>query len=370
MDNRERFKAIMSFKNVDRYLNNELALWEQTSKRWVCEGLSNKIDCDLLTNGNKYLDLDVHKVLDLKILEPYPFREIEILNEDNRYCVFIDELGSKRKALKFNNSLSEWRTMDQYLGFPVKDRDSFNVWKKGFENHYSERYPSNWEEEKERFKKRNCPLLAPGVMKFGFYSMLRTWFGTEELSYIFYDNPILVEEMLDFLTEYIINVLDKALKEVEIDWFLYWEDMAYKTGPLISPKMVKKYFVPRYRKINEYLMGNGISMIFLDSDGNINDLIPLFIESGINGIIPIEVNASMDIVSLRKEYKDLLLIGGIDKLALVKGKEAIENEIYNKVDPIIDKGGFIPTIDHAIPPDVPLENFLYYLKLKRKILGY
>jgi uroporphyrinogen decarboxylase len=133
--------------------------------------------------------------------------------------------------------------------------------------------------------------------------------------------------------------------------------------------MVKKYFVPRYKKINDLLRKNNVDVIFLDSDGDIHELIPLFLDSGINGVLPIEVNAGMDVVKLRKEYKnDLLLLGGIDKMEIARGKEAIKAEVDSKIKPIIDIGGFIPTIDHLAPPDISLEDFKYYIDLKKEIL--
>ena len=82
----------------------------------------------------------------------------------------------------------------------------------------------------------------------------------------------------------------------------------------------------------------------------------------------IEVTAGMDIVKIHKEYrKDLAFMGGIDKRELAKDKTAIEEELRRKVIPIFKKGGYIPALDHTVPPNIPLENFLYYLELKRKI---
>ncbi len=158
------------------------------------------------------------------------------------------------------------------------------------------------------------------------------------------------------------------MKEVEIDAFTFDEDSAYKTGPLISPNIYRKFFLPRHRKIVEFFRKYGVKVIQLDSDGNTEALIPLLIEAGINCHWPLEAAAGMDPVKIRKEYgRDLALIGGIDKRALAKDKRAIESEVRKKIVPMLETGGYIPTVDHLVPPDVPLENFLYYLELKRKI---
>jgi len=108
----------------------------------------------------------------------------------------------------------------------------------------------------------------------------------------------------------------------------------------------------------------------VDSDGNIDELIPLWLEGGVNGFLPMEVAAGMDAVALRKKYgKNLILIGNIDKRALIKNKEAIRKEVMSKVPYLLSQGGYFPTIDHAVPPDVPFENYMYYLQFLRKITG-
>jgi uroporphyrinogen decarboxylase len=60
-------------------------------------------------------------------------------------------------------------------------------------------------------------------------------------------------------------------------------------------------------------------------------------------------------------------MGGIDKRELAKDKGAIEKELRRKVIPMLEGGGYIPTVDHTFSPDVPLGNALYYLELKRAI---
>jgi len=146
--------------------------------------------------------------------------------------------------------------------------------------------------------------------------------------------------------------------------------MSYKSGSLISIQMVDKLLVPRYITVNDFLNKKGIKIISVDSDGNIEDLIPLFLKSGINCVSPLEVNAGMDVIDLRKKYgRDLLMMGGINKMALMSNKKAIYDEVFKKIEPIIEKGGFIPMIDHLVPPDVSYENFIYYLNLKKKLLN-
>jgi uroporphyrinogen-III decarboxylase len=192
--------------------------------------------------------------------------------------------------------------------------------------------------------------------------------GTENLSLAFYDQPALIHEILDFMVEFFMQVTERALTEVEVDVCNLNEDFAYKTGPLLSPKVLTTFFVPRYKRFFEFLRRHGVKVIEMDSDGNTEVLLPLLLDCGINYHWPLEAAAGMEPLKLRKKYgKALALSGGIDKRELSKDKKAIEVELRHKITPMLEIGGYIPTVDHTVPPDVPLENFLYYLELKRQI---
>jgi uroporphyrinogen decarboxylase len=191
--------------------------------------------------------------------------------------------------------------------------------------------------------------------------------GTEGLSLAFYDQPKMMHEMMDFLADFFIEVTRKALREVQIDYFNFFEDMAYKTAPLVSPKTFREFMLPRYKRVVAHLKKHGVQIITLDTDGNCEPLIPLYIEAGVTGIWPCEIAANMDPVRLRREYgKDLTLAGGIDKRELARGKKEVEAEVRRRILPLLESGGFIPHVDHTVPPDVPYANFMYYLDLKRK----
>ena len=146
--------------------------------------------------------------------------------------------------------------------------------------------------------------------------------------------------------------------------------MCFKSGPLISPDMFRKYMVPRYRQITDLLHKNDIDIIFVDSDGNLDELIPLWLESGVNYIWPFEVAAGNDVVAIRKKYgKDLIIGGGIDKRELIKDKESIRKEVMSKVPFLLESGGYFPSVDHEVPPDISLENYLYFINTMREVAG-
>lgn len=115
MNNRERFNAIMSFKEVDRYQNTEIGLWEQTIDRWRSEDFQkNRLDNSILLLEDDYFGLDTHQMLDIKVLKPYPFIERKILNENGRTYTCVDEFGIKIKTLKAG-SVRGMRGFEKFL---------------------------------------------------------------------------------------------------------------------------------------------------------------------------------------------------------------------------------------------------------------
>ena len=145
--------------------------------------------------------------------------------------------------------------------------------------------------------------------------------------------------------------------------------MCYKNGPLISPQHVRSLMLPRYKKVTDFLMNECQCRInSLDSDGNIHDLAGIWLEGGINVMVPIEV-AHTDAYKLSKQFGTKMAFKGCyDKRALLLGKDAIDAE-FSRIEPLFRRGGVIPHVDHLVPPDVPLENYIYYRNKKMEFIG-
>jgi len=369
MNDRERFINVMEFKPVDRVPNYELGVWGQTIERWYKEGLPEDVCYWNWFEGEPFFHIDRRAFAPINVWMVPPFDE-EIIEETDRYIVYRHSNGIITKALKEGTVRGTRPSMDQYLEFPVKNRRSFEEIKKRYNPKSPIRYPLWWDEMVRIWENRDYPLCLFINGCIGLYSQLRSWVGTENISYLFYDDPALVEEMVEFIADFIIEVSDKALKDVQFDYFNFFEDFAGKGGPLISPQLFKKFLFKHYRRIIDHFRKYGIKYFWLDSDGDTRPLIPLMIEVGINCHWPLEQASGMDPLELRRKYgRDLVLCGGIDKRALIKDKKAIEEELYTKIPPLLESGGYIPHLDHVFPPDIPYENFLYYMELKMKIIG-
>jgi uroporphyrinogen decarboxylase len=168
-----------------------------------------------------------------------------------------------------------------------------------------------------------------------------------------------MHDMMDHLAEFYAGLYDQVLTEVSVDSAVFWEDMCYVAGPMISPATFREFMLDPYRKVTEVLRDRGVRIVIVDTDGDHRLLTPVFLEAGVTGFYPFEVQSHMDVVETREKYPNLIMQGGIDKKALATGKHAIDLELDRKV-PVALSGGYIPHVDHAVPPDVSWENFCYY----------
>jgi uroporphyrinogen decarboxylase len=134
--------------------------------------------------------------------------------------------------------------------------------------------------------------------------------------------------------------------------------------------MIREFLLPCYQRFTGFLRDHGIRSVLVDSDGDCRLIIPILMEGGISGLMPFEVNAGMDVVEMRKTFPRLQILGGIDKTQLALGKEAIDRELEAKVTPgMLRHGGYIPHVDHQVPPDVSWEDFKYYRQRLAALIG-
>lgn len=369
MTDRERFLALMEYKPVDRLPNHEVGVWEQTKDRWEQEGLNvHDLTWDWFT-GCEYFDLDAREYIPVNFGMLPPF-EVETLEETDRYIITRHANGIITRALKEGESRGMRASMDEYLAFPVKNRDDFRALKKRYDPHLQGRYPPMWRKLRlPGWRIRQHPLiLGVNCSTLGFYWRAREWMGTEALSYAWYDQPDLMHEMMEFIADFTIEVSKPILAEVTPDYIFINEDMAMKTGPLLSPRTYRMFIFPHMRRLVDFFKRAGVPYIIVDTDGNSEPLIPLLIEAGVDGLWPLERAAEMDPLMIRKKYgRDLRLWGGVDKRELAKDKSAIEAHLRSLI-PLVEDGGFIPTVDHLVPPDVSWENFSYYMEQKQRLL--
>jgi hypothetical protein len=370
LTNRDRFIAVMDYQPFDRVPNYELGVWGQTAERWENEGLT-PYQCHWdWFEGEEYFDMDGREFIHMDCGMKPPF-DAETLEETDRYEIVRHANGIVTKALKEGTVRGTRLSMDQYVDFPVKTRDDFRELKKRYDPSLNSRLPAQWRMERLPYwhDRQHVLVLGRNCDATGFYWRAREWMGTEGVSYGWYDEPLLMHEMMEFFADFTIEVARPVLEVTDVEYFNLNEDFAGKGGPLLSPAIFRKFVFPHLRRLVDFFKSHGTRYVTLDSDGNMEALIPLLMEAGIDGIWPLERAADMDPVQIRKRFgKQLRLSGGIDKRRLALGHREIEEHL-RELAPLVADGGFIPTVDHTVQPEVSLDNFMHYMKVKQQLLS-
>ena len=354
----ERFLACMRFETVDRAPLWEWGPWPSTLRRWRAEGLEPD------AHPPAFAECE-NRVLCGVDLWMRPRYSQDILAKDGETVTQRTERGAVTRTFRDPDRMS----MPEFLAYPVSTRADWEELKPRFDPADPGRFPADWSTRCRAWGEAGPVLVLQGPRSPSLFGFVRELLGPERTLTAFYDEPALVHDMMETQTELVLALLPRVIEEAPLTSVFFWEDMCYRAGPLISPAMFRTFMLPRYRRITDLARSRGIDTIFVDSDGNVEQLIPLWLDSGVNGVYPMEVAAGMDVKRLRREYgRDLLMTGGIDKRALAQGRAAIDRALADTI-PVAEGGGYIPHIDHAIPHDVPYANFLYYWDRKKKMLG-
>jgi len=374
MNERERYLETMLFGNPDRVPLTPGGGRESTRARWYKEGLPEDV---------KDIGWYAYKLAGGTLPPPEsgpgfpiqermnPMFEEKVLEEKSTSRVVQDWKGnvceiSNEYTTEYLRNAIDFVTR-RWINCPVENWDDWEEMKKRYDPEAPDRLPDNAEQLGKELQNRKHRI----TMHFsGPFWQIREWIGFENLCMWFYDKPDLIQDMVEFWGDYILWLMQRGFEYVVPDCFHISEDMAYKKFSMISPEMARQFLLPVWKKWGEAARKAGVPIYAVDSDGYIGELIPLWIEAGVNSCDPIEVAAGNDIVKMREEFgKDMAFFGSIDKRAMAKGGKAIEDEIA-RVQPVIDDGGFIPSCDHGVPSDVSWPDYCHYVKLLAKATGW
>lgn len=358
MTTRERVLNVFAGNRPDRLPNVEFGYWDKTLERWHAEGLPVDIASDAA--AERYFQLEGTTIFaEVPVINGlHPKFPRTVLEEHAGRSIILDEEGNTCEVF------TEHSSMPRYLKYGLRTREDWERLK-------AERLDPDAPGRIGDLQKTVADAQTSGMPIFlhagSLYGWLRNWMGVEEFSYAVMSEKEWVDEMMEHLTLLTMSLLERVLPQVQVDLGWWWEDMCYNRGPLMSPALFRELMVPRYKRIVAVFRRYGVNTQILDCDGSIHQLVPHWLEAGINCMFPLEV-AHTDAAQLRREYGDqLLLLGGVDKLALIHGKEAIDREIA-RLEPLVRAGRFIPCVDHRVPADVSLENYRYYLRQKARLL--
>ena len=356
---RERFRRLMHYQSVDRGVHHEFGFLKETVERWHNEGLPEQYNSHAEIEGWFGRDpvrlvpvnLSIHPGFDRKVLEERETTTVEQHSDGS--IVEVQRVGQT--------------TIPHYLKFPIESRADWESFKERLDPEDPVRHEQDYRALAEDFNTCDVPV---GVTCGSYIGWIRNWVGFENLALMFYDDRDLVAEMVEHICDLFCRVLAPALEHIEVDYACGWEDICFNSGPLISPPIFRDIVLQPMKRVMTLLRRHGVDIIYTDCDGRVQPLVPLWLEAGMNGMFPCEVNAGSDPVVLRKEYgKDLLLFGGVAKKAIAGTKEDILNEM-RRLAPVVEDGAFIPMIDHRCPEYVSFENYRYYQREKLAMLGF
>ena len=333
MNDRERFLNYMTFQPVDRMPFMEMGCWPETYERWHHEGLPKWVTHD--RHLEAYLNLDLswnRNWLPIKT-SLYPPFKIQVLEETDTHRVVRGADGSVYRERKGTYYDGHTTAMPQYLQFPVQAEADYERLLPRLNGADTGRYPEGLDEDLHWRRARNEIV---GLHLPGFFGFPRALMGLENWCKAFYDQPHLVRRIIADRVEFIKLVLGQLLETGALDFVQIWEDMAFKTASLISPRLVREFMLPAYEELATLLHAGGVKLIMVDSDGRVDQLLPIWLEAGIDGTHPCEIAAGSDPVELRRQNPACRLQGGLDKRAIASGREGVD-AVLRHVQPLLQE---------------------------------
>lgn len=352
MGHREWLNAALRFERSEGVCQFEWGYWPETVERWRAEGMEGGEPWEALPI-TFYHRVPVH-------VRIFPEFEYEVLEDRPDTQIVRDENGIVKEVRKHGQALPH------FIRHPVADMRDFEELKERLDPNTPGRFPPDWRQQADDLAQRDS-ILVMGRTEISFFGWHRDLMGAENLLVAYYDQPELVHAISRHHLAFLKELYSRILEDVEFDFVFLWEDMSYRNGPLISPTLVREFMLPYYRELIGFFRDFGDYKFLVDSDGDVTALIPPFMEAGIDGMLPFEVAAGMDIRRIAGEFPDLIMSGGIDKREMAKGREAIDRELEAKLPPLFRRGGYFPSMDHHVPPDVSYADFQYYLARVREL---
>ena len=374
MNSRERFRETLLFGRPDRIPFSPGGPRESTRARWKSEGLDEPA---------RYMDA-LYDILGFRPEPPkqpgvglgvsfqmIPKFEEKVLEHRDGHYVVRDWMGaiteiSDQYDYTYIRSAKDFVTR-KWHKFPVESRADWEEMKARFDPRAPGRFPEDFERRCERNRDRDTVVT---IHFNGPFWQMREWCGFEGLCLKTIEEPEFVAEMARFWADFVSATMQPILDRVRLDCVGISEDMAYKEHSMISPAMARRFLQPAYEQWAAAIHNSGCDLIDMDSDGRIDELIPVWLDAGINVCDPIEVAAGNDLNDFRRRFgRRMAYRGGVDKRCIAKGGDAIRAEIA-RIRPVIDDGGYIPACDHGVPHDISWPNFIDYARLLAQATGW
>ena len=352
MDSRERVGLVMSGAVPDRVPMQD-GFWRTTVERWRSEGLPDNV------SPEDYFGTD--EIVRVGGDCSMQFAE-RVVEETEHSRTVWGPNGSLQRLLQTPGG-----QRPQWLDYTIKG-------------------PDDWRKHRHRMTYNDSRITESALDtyrqgrekgRFIVYSVSGsfhvTWgkIGMETLLVWMLEDPSLVSDMFAAHAQLCTEVYDgMRRRDLEFDGAFVGDDLGYKTSSLISPALYRELVHPHHKRLCDHFADDGLTTI-LHSDGNVNGLIPGFLDAGFDALNPLEVKAMPDVRDLKREYGNrLVLYGGIDVRKLSGTREDIEEEIAGKVLVAKEGGGYIFASDHSVPHSVSFDNFCFAMEMLERYGSY
>jgi uroporphyrinogen decarboxylase len=255
------------------------------------------------------------------------------------------------------------KTIPHYIRFPVENEADYEKLLPRLDGKEAGRYPQDFDDDLNTRFDRGETI---GISFPGFFGFPRGLMGFENVCMAFCDQPQLIRRMIADRVQFAKDLYGHLLATRKLNFVQIWEDMAYKAGPMVSPRMVRDFMQPAYEELVSFFRAGGVELIMVDSDGDMRSLLPIWLEAGVDGVHPCERASNCDPLEFRRQFPGCRLQGGMDKRIVALGHKGVDAEL-RRVQPLMRDGAFIPSIDHFVPHDISYETYLYYVERRKEL---
>jgi len=370
LTNRDLFHATMRRENGDRLLHVIQGFFPEVAD-WRAQGLPEAIVQPPFLGLSPKPDLfdhcNVAKFAYCAFEQYYsPAFEEEVLEERDGRRIVRNRLGNTVETRTDGGA-----SLPHEIAFAIRERADYDGLRDRLLGQTEARAP--WDELAETgavLRGQQDHLVSLWVH--GPFAFLRELLGVEKAITVPYDDPEWTRLMLADHLQVSMEAGARVIEACGPDLCYVWEDCCGSSGPMISPPVFREFYLPWYRAWKSFLCDMGVPWIVMDTDGDPTPLVGLWIEGGVDCILPWEVN-SVDMLAISRRYPDLVLMGGIYKHMFEPAdpaqvgrfrstdvRQAIDEELERVVAPMRRRGGYIPSLDHWVFSTVRYPDFLYY----------
>ena len=344
----ERTKNILDRKPVDRIALYE-HFWGDTQKKWQSEGHIEKGE-DLAT----HFGFDMSQCGAFSMVADLDY-EPEVVEEDDTTVLTRDGNGALLRRHKLHNATPE------HVGFAVTERSK---WEEMIKPKLT---PSDRRINYEGY--RNAKAAAAEKQRYfmwagvNVFELMHPVCGHEHMLMGMAVDPDWVRDMVNTYADLNIALLEMLFeKEGKPDGMWYYEDMGFKQRPFMSLDMYREIVMPGHKKTIDFCHSHDLKVI-MHSCGYVEPLLPGMVEAGIDCLQVIEIKAGMDLLRIKKDWgDDIVLCGGMDARNLVANNiDAIRAELEEKIPAVKENSGYILHSDHSIPDQCEYETYRFFV---------